>query len=104
VRQTLSRGADDAATVGVMEELATCMREVGNIPGAQRVHAEATAMLRRLGQERTMLNVRLLSNRGRTEMKLGRPGEAIPFFDAALALAREHQATRGSVVAGLLRK
>jgi eukaryotic-like serine/threonine-protein kinase len=102
VRQTLSRGADDAATVEVMEELATCMREVGNIAGSKRVLADATAMLKRLGEERTMLHARLLTNRGRTEMKLGRPSEAMPYIDAALALARELQGSRGEDVAALL--
>ncbi len=102
VRRALSGGADDVATVQVMADLTTCMRETGDIAGSKRMVAEGIAVLTRLGQERSMLYARLLANRGRAELRLGRPQEAMPHFDAALALARDLQGPRDSEVASIL--
>ena len=95
-------GGGDAATADVMADLAVSMREDGDVLGSETVLAEATSMLQRLNQKRSTTYARVLANRGRAEMKLGKPDAAQKYFDESLALRRELSGPRDPEVAALL--
>ena len=96
-------GGGDAATANVMADLAVSMREDGDVLGSEAVLAEATSMLRRLNDTRSATYARVLANRGRVEMRLGKPDEAKKYFDESLALHREQPSgPRSPEVAALL--
>ncbi len=102
LRQQLAGGKEDVATVEVMTQLATCASETGDQAGAQRLLDEGAAMLRRLGQQHSLPFAYVLAERGRLELRHGRPDAANEYLDASLALLRELLGPRHSEVAALL--
>ncbi len=95
-------GGGDAATADVMADLAVSMREDGDVLGSETVLAEATSILERLNQKRSTTYARVLANRGRAEMRLGKPDAARKYFDESLALRRELSGPRDPEVAEVL--
>ena len=89
LRSKMSEGAGDEATGGVMVELAISMRESGDVLGSDNVLCEASDMLQRLKQERSLTYARMLANRGRVQMRLGKPDAAQTYFDQSLALLQD---------------
>jgi serine/threonine protein kinase len=102
LRRELSGGPADGATVQVMIELSICLRNVADYNAADRLLAEGAAILQRLGQEHSLINARLLGNRGRLETSLGRPGPALEYLEQALALAQELERPGGLEVPAIL--
>jgi serine/threonine protein kinase len=102
LRRELSGGTADIATVNVAVELAVCLRNAGRYDASARLLAEGADMLHRLGLEHSLINARLLANRGRLEASLGRPGSSLTYLEQALALARELERPPGLAVAELL--
>ena len=102
LREQLSGSAGDLATAGVMTELSVATRGIGDLAGADRLLREAATMLQGLGEERSLAYSRVLTNRARLEMSLGRPDVAKRIFDESLALARELTGSRDIAVAEVL--
>jgi eukaryotic-like serine/threonine-protein kinase len=102
LRRELSGDLGDVATLWDMNELAVCRRGVGEFAASELLLDEATAMVQRLGQERSVVAVRLIANRGRLHLALGRPDVALVYYDQALKLARELERPAGVEVAALL--
>ncbi|HKU17045.1 MAG TPA: tetratricopeptide repeat protein [Steroidobacteraceae bacterium] len=102
LRRKLTGGLGDAATVSVMNELATCLRVTSDLPGAERLLQEGDAILQRLGQEHSMLHVRLLLNRGRLALMRGATEAARQHSDEAVALARDLRGPRSPEFADAL--
>jgi serine/threonine protein kinase/TolA-binding protein len=99
LRMQLSRGEGDLATARTMNELAYMHRILGNLSASDRVLQQATAMLHRLGEERSLVYAQTLVNRGRVQLRSGRAEAARKYFDEALALRRELVGPRDPVVA-----
>lgn len=78
------------------------MREGGEVQASDAVLLEARDILERLEQRRSITYARMLANRGRTQMKLGKPDAAQLYYDEALALLQELQGPRDPEVAALL--
>jgi eukaryotic-like serine/threonine-protein kinase len=101
LRRKMSGDVPDAPTAEVMAELAVAMRDKDPI-GSDRLSADATAILLRLGQERSRTYARVLANRGRVELKLGKLDAAQKYFDESIALLRDLLGPRDKEVASLL--
>src|SRR5262249_18866233 len=95
-------GQGDVATVAILNELSMCARGLSDLAGSQRVLDEGGAMLRRLGQEQSVLYVRLLTNYGRLEMGRGDSSAAKKYYEQALALARDLRGARDPEYAEVL--
>jgi eukaryotic-like serine/threonine-protein kinase len=102
VRKQLTSAVGDRATVEVMIDLAVSMRDDRDVLGSDGVLTEAAAMVHRLHLENTPTYARVLANRGRVQMKLGKPDEAQKYFDDSLALMTELLGPRDTEVAALL--
>jgi serine/threonine protein kinase/tetratricopeptide (TPR) repeat protein len=102
LRKKLSGPAGDVATARVMDYLAANMRMTSELPGTDLLLQEAAAMLRRLGEERSPLYGRVLLNRGRLELALGRAAAAMKYLDESLALARDLMGPRDVAVGEVL--
>jgi eukaryotic-like serine/threonine-protein kinase len=89
LRKKLAGGTDDLATVRVITELASKNRWTGDLADADRLLQEAAAALHRLGEERSMLNSRLLHNRGRLALRRSEFRAAIKYLDHSMALSSE---------------
>lgn len=95
-------GVGDSATAAVMVDLAISMRDDRDVLGSDQVLAEAGNILRRLHQEHSLTFANVLANRGRVQMKLGKPDEAQVYFDESLALMQDLLGPRATEVANLL--
>jgi serine/threonine protein kinase/TolA-binding protein len=102
LRRSLSGGQGDMETAGALVDLAMTMREGGDAVASDRVLKEARAILQKLKQQRSMTYLRMLANRGRVQMKLGKPDAALALYDEALALAQDLQLTRDPEAAAVL--
>jgi serine/threonine protein kinase len=102
LRKKMSGGAGDEDTAKAMVELAVSMREGGDVLGSDSVLLETRDILRRLGLEHSQTYARMLANRGRVQMKLGKTGLAQGYFDESLALLHDLLGTRDPEVATLL--
>ena len=102
LRTKLSGGAGDEATADVMIDLAVSMRDDRDVLGSDAVLLKAADMLHRLHLENTTTYARILANRGRVQMKLGKPDAAQTYFDQSLVLMRELLGPRDPEVAALL--
>jgi len=98
---TKAEGGDEA-TADVLVELAVSMREDRDVLGSDTVLVEAAEMLQRLHLERSMTYARMLANRGRVQIKLGKADAARKFFGESLALVRDLRGPRDVEVAALL--
>jgi tetratricopeptide (TPR) repeat protein len=102
LRRSLSGGQGDVETSAALVELAMTMREGGDALGADAVLVEARDILVKLKQQRSMTYVRMLANRGRVQMKLGKPDAALALYDEAFALAQDLQLARDPEAAAVL--
>jgi eukaryotic-like serine/threonine-protein kinase len=102
LRRKLSAGADDLDTVRVLDWLAVGNRQLDDLAECDRLLQEAAAMLRRLGAERSLLNARVVMDRGRLELRNGRYDLAMKYLDESLVLARELAGPRDTAVAEVL--
>ena len=103
IRKKMSeREAGDEATAVVLVELAVSMRDDRDVLGSDAVLIDAANMLQRLHLERSLTYAKMLANRGRVQMKLGKPDAARKFFDDSLALLRDLRGPRDTEVAALL--
>jgi eukaryotic-like serine/threonine-protein kinase len=102
LRTKLSGGSGDLATAHAMNELAILNRQTGDLHQSDRLLQEAVVLLHRLGEERSSLYQQVLLNRGRLELRAGRPDAAMKYFDESLALARELMGLRSIAVAETL--
>jgi eukaryotic-like serine/threonine-protein kinase len=102
IRKSLSGGQGDAETAAAMVELAMTMREGGEVQASDAVLLEARDILERLEQKHSVTYARMLANRGRTQMKLGKPDAAQVYYDQALALLQDLRGSRDPEVAALL--
>jgi eukaryotic-like serine/threonine-protein kinase len=102
LRKKLSGGQGDKETAGAMVDLAMAMREEGDVGGSDRVLMEAGDILQRLKQQRSVTYARVLANRGRVQMKLGKPGAAQDYYSEGLALLQDLRGPRDPEVAALL--
>ncbi len=89
LRNKLAAGADDLASVRTMVKLASKNRLIGDLTEADRLLQEAAAALRRLGEERSMLNVDVLVDRGRLALRRSEIRTALEYLDDSIALARD---------------
>jgi eukaryotic-like serine/threonine-protein kinase len=95
-------GAGDDDTASVLVELGISMREGGDVLGSETVLLEANEILQRLGHEHSVTYARILANRGRVQMKLGKTDEALAYFDQGLSLLRDLVDPRDPEIATLL--
>ncbi|HKQ15190.1 MAG TPA: serine/threonine-protein kinase [Steroidobacteraceae bacterium] len=102
LRRKLSGPAGDAATARVMASLASNMRLGGELRAPDSLLPEAAAMLQRLGEQHSMVYCRVLLERGRLELALGRPAAALKSLNESLALARDLMGPRDVAVAEVL--
>jgi eukaryotic-like serine/threonine-protein kinase len=102
LRRQVAGGKDDVPTVEVMTQLASGVRETGDLAGSERLLEEGAAMLRRLGQQHSLPFADVLAHRGRLELRRGRLDAANEYLDASLALVRELLGPRNGEVAQLL--
>ncbi len=102
LRSKMSGGADDEETAAIMVELAISMRESGDTLASDEVLIKVRDMLQRLKQERSLTYARMLANRGRVQMRLGKVDAAQTYFDQSLALFRDRLGPRHYEVATLL--
>jgi serine/threonine protein kinase/tetratricopeptide (TPR) repeat protein len=102
LRSKMSQGADDEERAAIMVELAISIRESGDVLGSDNVLREASDMLQRLKQERSLTYARMLANRGRVQMRLGKVDAAQAYFDQSLALFQARLGPRHHEVATLL--
>jgi serine/threonine protein kinase len=98
----MSQGADDEDRAALMVELAISVRESGDVLGSDNVLREASDMLQRLKLERSLTYARMLVNRGRVQMRLGKVDAALKYFDQSLALFQDRLGPRHHEVATLL--
>ena len=89
LRNKLGGGTGNVDSARLMTELAVSTRDISDLPGADRLLQQASAVLHRLGKERSNLYLRVLINRGRLEQRYGRPAAAKEYFDESLVLAQE---------------
>jgi eukaryotic-like serine/threonine-protein kinase len=101
LRKQMSGGQGDSETAAVMVEFAISMREAGDVLGSDGVLIEAGSILRRLKLEHTVTYAEMLTNRGRVQMKLGKPDAARPYFEDSRALLSELLGPRDQRVAAL---
>ncbi len=102
LRKSLSGGQGDTETAAVMVELGMTLRESGDVLASDGVLQEATNILQRLKQQHSLTYARVLSNRGRGLMKLGKPEAAQAYYKQALAMLQEFLGPRDPEVAALL--
>jgi tetratricopeptide (TPR) repeat protein len=102
LRSKMSQGADDEERAALMVELAISIRESGDVLGSDNVLREAGDMLQRLKAERSLTYARMLANRGRVQMRLGKVDAAQAYFDQSLALFQDRLGPRHHEVATLL--
>ena len=100
-KMTEADGGDEAAA-DVLVELAVSMRDDRDVLGSDAVLVEAADMLHRLDLEHSITYARMLANRGRVQMKLGKPEAARKFFDQSLVLVKDLRGPRDTEVAALL--
>ena len=102
LRSKMSQGADDEERAALMVELAISIRESGDVLGSDSVLREVSDMLQRLKLERSLTYARMLVNRGRVQMRLGKVDAAQAYFDQSLALFQDRLGPRHHEVATLL--
>jgi tetratricopeptide (TPR) repeat protein len=102
LRKELAGGGGDLATARAMTDLAVSTGQIGDLARMDRLLQEAAAVLHRLGKERSSPYLRVLTNRGRLEMRLGQPHAAKKYYEESLALARELVDPRDIAVAEVL--
>jgi tetratricopeptide (TPR) repeat protein len=102
LRSKMSGGADDEDRAALMVELAISIRESGDVLGSDNVLREVSDMLQRLKLERSPTYARMLVNRGRVQMRLGKVDVAQAYFDQSLALFQDRLGPRHYEVATLL--
>jgi eukaryotic-like serine/threonine-protein kinase len=102
IRKSLSGGRGDMETASALVELAMTMREGGDMLGSDGVLAEAAAITQGLKQQRSLTYARILANRGRAQIKLGKPDAAQAYYSEALALLQDLQLSRDPEAAQLL--
>jgi serine/threonine protein kinase/TolA-binding protein len=102
LRRKMSLGAGDEETAAVMVDLAISMREGGDVLGSDAVLLEAGDMLQRLQLDHSLTYARMLANRGRVQMKLGKTDAAQAYFDQSLAVFRDLLRPGDEEIAGLL--
>ncbi len=102
LRMKLSAGIGDVTTVDVITELATCKRALDDMLASQRLLDTGAAMLRRLGQEHSIAYARIVTNRGRLEIRRGNPDGAKRHYDEALSLTRDLLGPHDAEVADVL--
>jgi tetratricopeptide (TPR) repeat protein len=102
IRTSLSGGQGDAATAAAMVDLAMTMREGGDVLASDGVLLGARDILQRVDQQHSVTYARMLANRGRVQMKLGKPDAAQAFYNQALALQQDLNLPRDPETAALL--
>jgi len=103
LRRKLSGGADDVATARLLNSLAAQRHAIGDdVPGTEPLLLEAAAMLERLGEQRSLLYARVILNRGRLELALGRLDAAMKYLNESGTLARELKGPRDVAVAEVI--
>jgi eukaryotic-like serine/threonine-protein kinase len=102
LRKSLAGGQGDIETAAVMVDLAIATREGGDVLASDGVLREANDILQRLKQQHSLTYARMLSNRGRAQMKLGKPEAAQVYYNEALALLQDLLGPRDPEVAELL--
>jgi tetratricopeptide (TPR) repeat protein len=95
LRKSLSGGQGDMETAAAMVDLAMSMREGGDLLGSDGVLLEASDILQRLKQQHSLTYGRMLENRGRAQLKLGKPDAALVLYKEALALFQDLEGPRG---------
>ncbi|HXS89852.1 MAG TPA: tetratricopeptide repeat protein [Steroidobacteraceae bacterium] len=102
IRKGLSGGQGDMATAAALVELSMTVREGGAVLASDQVLLEAGDIAQRLEQQHSLTYARILTNRGRVQMKLGKPDVALIFYDETLALLQDLLGPRDTEVADLL--
>ena len=102
LRKSLSAGQDDMPTAEALLNLAMTMLEGGDVVASDGVLVEAKDILQRLNEQHSAIYARMIANRGRAQMKLGKPDAAQAFYDEALALLRDLKLGRDPEAAALL--
>jgi eukaryotic-like serine/threonine-protein kinase len=102
LRKSISGVQGDTATADAMIDLSMAVREEGGMLAADAMLLEARDILQRLEQQHSLTYARMLANRGRTQMKLGKPDVAQVYYDEALALIHNLHGPRDVEVAELL--
>jgi serine/threonine protein kinase len=102
IRKGLSGGQGDSETAAAMVDLAMTMREGGDVLASDRLLLEAKDILQRIGQQHSLTYARMLANRGRVQMKLGKPDTAQVYYGEALALQQDVGGPRDPETAALL--
>jgi tetratricopeptide (TPR) repeat protein len=102
LRRSLSDGQASMETAAALLDLAMTMREGGDVLASDGVLVEAKDIMQRLKQQHSPTYARMLANRGRTQMKLGKPDAAQVFYDQALALLQDLRLGRDPEAAALL--
>jgi tetratricopeptide (TPR) repeat protein len=98
----LSGGDGDEDAAAVMVDLAISMREGGDVLGSDGVLVEAGEILQRRNKQHSVTYAKMLANRGRVLMKLGKPDAAQHFYDEGLTLLQDLLGTHAPEVAALL--
>lgn len=102
IRREMSGGLGDEAMALVLVDLAVSMRDDRDVLGSDAVLKEAGDIVHRLRLERTTTYAKILANRGRVQMKLGKPDDAQKYFDESLVLMQDLLGPRDPEVAALL--
>ncbi|HKQ14055.1 MAG TPA: protein kinase [Steroidobacteraceae bacterium] len=102
IRKSLAGSEGDMATAAAMVDLAMSVREGGDVLGSDGLLVEAAAILKDSNQQHSLTYARLLANRGRAQMKLGKPDAAQTYYSEALALMQDLQLSRDTEAAALL--
>jgi eukaryotic-like serine/threonine-protein kinase len=102
LRKQLSGGDGDEEAAVVMVDLAISMREGGDVLGSDGVLLEAGDILQRVKKQHSVTYAKMLANRGRVQMKLGKPDVAQKHYDEGLALLQDLLGLRAPEVAALL--
>jgi tetratricopeptide (TPR) repeat protein len=103
LRKSLSAGQDDMPTAEALLNLAMTMLEGGDVVAADGVLVEAKDILQRLNEQHSAIYARMIANRGRAQMKLGKPDAAQAFLRRGARTAPGPQTrarSRGGSAAG----
>jgi eukaryotic-like serine/threonine-protein kinase len=101
LRKKMSGGVSDMAMAETLSELSVALR-IKDPLASDRQLQEATAILHRLGQEHSTTYARVLANRGRLELELGRIDAAQKYFAESMTLLRDLLGPRHPDVAAVL--
>ncbi len=91
-------GADDPDTIASMDALGEAYRELARYDDAERLHREALDARRRVAAPPSLV-ASSLNNLGLTMDERGRPAEAEPLLNEAVALWRQHEGEASDNVA-----